>query len=90
MEPVVGVCRMPWSGALQDKTERAQEVEETVASRNPTVGIYPAYHEPQLVASYAGGYATYVPDRVYYRRQAVHIAVVIAPFLVISLSCTAK
>ena len=46
VEPVVGVRRMPWPWALQDKTERAQEAEEAVTSRNPAVGIYPAYHEP--------------------------------------------
>ena len=81
---------MSWPGALQDKAERAQDAEEAVAPGNSAVGIYPAYHEPQLVPSYAGIHSTYMPDCVYYRCQAVYIAVIIASFPVISLSCAAK
>ena len=81
---------MPGSGAFQDKTERAQDTEETVASWNPAIGIYPAHHEPQLVSSYARIHLTDVPDRVYYWRQAVDMAVIIAFLLVVSLSRAAK
>ena len=87
---MVGVCRMPWSWALQDKTERAQDTEETVASWNPEIGIYPAHHEPQLVSSYARIHFTYMPDCVYYRRQAVYRTLLIASSLVIGLPCAAK
>ena len=90
MEPVVGVCRTPWSGTLQDKTERAQDTEEAIASWNPAIGIYPAYHEPQLVSSYARIHFAYMPDCVYYRRQAVYMALFIASSLVIGLPCAAK
>ena len=90
MEPVVGVCRMSWPGALQDKAERAQDAEETVAPGNPAVGIYTVYHEPQLVASYARIHLTDVPDGVYYRCQATDMAVIIALLLVVSLSRAAK
>lgn len=90
MEPVVGVCRMPGSGALQDKTERTQDTEEAVASWNPAIGIYPAHHEPQLVSSYARIQFAYMPDCVYYRSQAVYRTLLIASSLVIGLPCTAK
>ena len=81
---------MPWSWALQDKTERTQDTEETIASWNPAVGIYPAYHEPQFVSSYARIHFAYMSDSVYYRRQTVYMALLTASSLVIGLPCAAK
>ena len=90
MESMIGVRRVTRPRTLKHETVCAHYVEEGIPAGQTPVGIYLAYHKPELVASYAGSHLAYLVDCVQHGTKAFYIVMLIAHTLIIGLPRMAK